>query len=171
MYIHMLALTNIYLKERAVRETIHNSRDTTTVSLPHWPEPPLSPKVPKLYCDISLSHFSHVEPNLRLTPRIIFQLQRQTCSQSSNMQQFKIQSKSKARYTQLESCPHCSPQSAGKQNQIPMSITVILELNFRVSKLSKKLQRSSSSNSQQLHWQEKSCQHSEGQQVKVPSPV
>lgn len=114
----MLALMNICLKERASRETIHNSRDTTTVSLPHCSEPPLSTKVPKLYCDISLCHFSHVEPNLSSIARIIFLLQRQ---HAHNLQTYNNSKCNKRqRYTQLESCLHCSPQSADKQNQISM---------------------------------------------------
>jgi len=64
----------VYLKERALRETVHNGRDTATVSLPHGSEPSLSTKVPKLYGDISLGHFSHVESNLGLTiARITFE--------------------------------------------------------------------------------------------------
>jgi len=62
------------MRERAWRETVHNGRDTATVSLPHGSEPPLSAKVPKLYRDVSFGYFSHVEPNLGLIiPRITFQ--------------------------------------------------------------------------------------------------
>jgi len=52
--------------------------------------------------------------------------------------------KIKRRYTQLESCPHCSPQSAGKQNQTSMQCEnkatrakLGNEIEFEGSKLSR----------------------------------
>lgn len=69
------------------------------------------------------------------------------------------------RYSQLESCPHCNPQS-GKQNQKSISNQWNNSTKLQGFALQYKF-----INSQQLNWQEMSCQHSEAPQGKVPSPV
>lgn len=50
---------------------IQNCRDPTTVSFPHGTKPPLSSKIPKLYCHIAFCNFSHVESNLVFIARKI----------------------------------------------------------------------------------------------------